>query len=187
MFRNPGLWFVTTFLLAPAVLWGQGFLGFLEATAPPPPKTYAEFERDTAKAGEIVTLTIHVFPATGWYLYSISVSPADGPEPTRIVTSTVSHFAVGVLQETQPEWVEDEAFGMKLPVHRKPFVLTQGFRITEGTKSGVQDWKGELHFQSCNQRICAPLQRLALTAPLEVDRDLDDLPLKCCPSENLEK
>ena len=187
MFRNPGLWFVTIFLLAPAVLWGQGFLGFLEATAPPPPKTYAEFERDTAKAGEIVTLTIHVFPATGWYLYSISVLPADGPEPTRIVTSTVSHFAVGVLQETQPEWVEDEAFGMKLPVHRKPFVLTQGFRITEGTKSGVQDWKGELHFQSCNQRICAPLQRLALTAPLEVDRDLDDLPLKCCPSENLEK
>ena len=187
MFRNPGLWFVTTFLLAPALLWGQGFLGFLEATAPPPPKTYAEFERDTAKAGEIVTLTIHVFPATGWYLYSISVLPADGPEPTRIVTSTVSHFAVGVLQETQPEWVEDEAFGMKLPVHRKPFVLTQGFRITEGTKSGVQDWKGELHFQSCNQRICAPLQRLALTAPLEVDRDLDDLPLKCCPSENLEK
>jgi len=187
MFRNPGLWFVTIFLLAPAVLWGQGFLGFLEATAPPPPKTYAEFERDTAKAGEIVTLTIHVFPTTGWYLYSISVLPADGPEPTRIVTSTVSHFAVGVLQETQPEWVEDEAFGMKLPVHRKPFVLTQGFRITEGTKSGVQDWKGELHFQSCNQRICAPLQRLALTAPLEVDRDLDDLPLKCCPSENLEK
>jgi len=187
MFRNPGLWFVTTFLLAPALLWGQGFLGFLEATAPPPPKTYAEFERDTAKAGEIVTLTIHVFPATGWYLYSISVLPADGPEPTRIVTSTVSHFAVGVLQETQPEWVEDEAFGMKLPVHRKPFVLTQGFRITEGTKSGVQDWKGELHFQSCNQRICAPLQRLALTAPLEVDRDLDDLPLKCCPSENREK
>ena len=172
MFRNPGLWFVTTFLLAPAVLWGQGFLGFLEATAPPPPKTYAEFERDTAKAGEIVTLTIHVFPATGWYLYSISVLPADGPEPTRIVTSTVSHFAVGVLQETQPEWVEDEAFGMKLPVHRKPFVLTQGFRITEGTKSGVQDWKGELHFQSCNQRICVPLQRLALTAPLEVDQDL---------------
>ena len=119
-----------------------------------------------------MTLTVRVFPVTGWYLYSILVSPADGPEPTRIVTSTATHLAVGVLQETKPEWVEDEAFGVKLPVHRQAFVLTQRFKIAEGTKSGVQDWKGELHFQSCNQRICAPLQRLALTAPLEVDQDL---------------
>ena len=172
MFRNPGLWLAATFLLAPALLWGQGFSGFLEATTPPPPKTYVEFDHYTAKVGEIVTLTVRVFPVTGWYLYSILVSPADGPEPTRIVTSTATHLAVGVLQETQPEWVEDEAFGVKLPVHRQAFVLTQRFRIAEGTKSGVQDWKGELHFQSCNQRICAPLQRLALTAPLEVDQDL---------------
>ena len=69
MFRNPGLWLATHLLLAPALLWGQGFSGFLESTAAPPPKTYAEFNRYTAKPGEVVTLTVRVFPAAGWYLY----------------------------------------------------------------------------------------------------------------------
>lgn len=170
MFRNPGLWLATHLLLAPALLWGQGFSGFLESTAPPPPKTYAEFNRYTAKPGEVVTLTVRVFPAAGWYLYSITVSSEDGPEPTRLHTRTPAHLAVAPLAESDPEWVEDAAFGVRLPVHRQPFVLMQRFQIAEGTEAGVQDWKGELHYQTCDQRICAPLLRLELTAPLEVVR-----------------
>jgi len=170
MFRHPGLWLATAFLIAPALLGGQGFSGFLESSAPPLPKTYAEFDRYTAQSGETVTLTVRVFPATGWYLYSITVSPDDGPEPTKLITKTLVHVATGVLEESPPEWVEDEAFGTRLAVHREPFVLTQRFRIVAEAESGPQDWEGELHFQSCDQRICAPLQTLRLTAPLEIQQ-----------------
>jgi DsbC/DsbD-like thiol-disulfide interchange protein len=130
-------------------------------------QVYAEFERAAVEAGSEVDLVVRVTVPTGWHVYSIHPAGESGPEPTRLEILS-SHQPAAALSESPPLQTYDDALQQVVPVHKTLFELRQRIRIAEDQSAGYHDLRGQLAYQVCDNRICAPLQTTPFEAPLTI-------------------
>lgn len=128
---------------------------------------YAEFDKLEVTPGEVTTLIIRGFMEPGWHIYSVKQQGEFGPKPTSVSFETV-HQAMGELEETPPQVIEDLALGLRLAVHKEAFVLTQKIKIVSQASPALDTFDGILHYQICDNNICAPLQHQSFSTPLTV-------------------
>ncbi|MBF0289466.1 MAG: hypothetical protein HQM14_16765 [SAR324 cluster bacterium] len=129
---------------------------------------YAEFDNYQVAPKDTTTLIIRGFLEPGWHIYSIQSQGDDGPIPTTITYSQSLYQPAAPLQESPPSIVEDKALRLKLAVHKEKFIFKQKLKILGSTSVGEQTFEGALHYQICDNHICAPIQHHLFTTPLTV-------------------
>ncbi len=132
-------------------------------------RLYAEFEKPIASPGETVTLILRGFLEWGWHIYSVVPQGEEAPQPTAITYDTPTYEVIDGLEESKPQVIQDEALGLTLAVHQNEFVFRQKLKLSSEVPAGPQDLFGTLHYQICDNNICAPLQHQTFFTPLTVE------------------
>ena len=129
---------------------------------------FAEFDQFKVDPGARLSLQVRVLIPEGWHLYSIHGSDDGDYVPTRLEAFSKVHQLNGPLREKPPilEW--DAVLEKEVLLHRGELLLEQDFQISPEASVGIQDFKGELVFQACNNSICVPLSRQPFSAALEI-------------------
>ena len=135
-----------------------------------PLKIYAEFDNYHVSPGTAVTLIIRGFLEPAWHIYSIHRNSEEGPQPTTVTYPRLQHEIIGPLQENPPEILDDQVLNLQLPVHKEEFVFQQQFKISAQAEAGSFVFEGVLHFQICDNYICAPRQHRLFSTPLTIEK-----------------
>lgn len=122
--------------------------------APPLPARFAaSVSPTTAKAGEVVTVTVRADVDAGWHIYSV-VRAAQGPVPTGIA-AWAGGTPAGPTTEDAPLTKTDPNFGVQVAYHEKTATFSRPFRLTEPLTAGSAP-AVTLHYQICSDRQCLP-------------------------------
>ena len=151
-------------------IYAQSLFGFTESAVVSFPKLqiYAEFNKTETAPHTKVTLIVHVSLQSGWHIYSLVTANSEGPLPTELVMQSSWLRSLGNPKESSPFVLFDEAFQQELAVHKEQFTFYQDLQIAKNISLGPQDLQGQLRYQICNNRICAPLQTVDFMAPLTI-------------------
>lgn len=156
-------------IMGGTALWADSLPWASTHTAFPTISVYAEFEKLDVLPEEVVTLIIRGFMEPGWHIYSVKPQNEYGPEPTWLSFQTL-HQTVGDLEENPPLVVDDQALGLRLAVHKESFVFKQSFKIAADALPALETFEGTLHYQICDNNICAPLQSQPFSTPLTIGK-----------------
>ena len=98
----------------------------------------------------------------GFHLYS--VSPQEGPKPTRLELVEPKLKPQGPASESKPKLKLDQALDLKLLVHENQFEISRIYRGNPGPGSEV---RGFLFFQLCDNLICLNPQKKYFSSQVE--------------------
>ncbi len=120
------------------------------------------------RADSRLALTVHGAVREGWHVYSLKQA-ADGPTPLLVSLGTNSVArADGRVTESQPNKVQDAAFGFVTQFFDKDFTLTAPVRLKPGLKPGAQTIPVNVRFQTCNGATCQPPKTVHLSAAITI-------------------
>lgn len=131
-------------------------------------ESFVEFIPGYVKVDGLVTLKLWGRVAEGFHIYSISPQGEYSPEPTQLIIEASPLTVHKPLSESKTVWVEDEAFGERLKVHKNDFWLERVYKVKESQKPGVYSIEGSLLFQICDQKICSLPISKRFSASLEI-------------------
>ncbi len=148
--------------VSPLLLWALLCLPAARGAGRLPVHFTASASPSPARAGEVVTVTVHAAIDPGWHIYSV-IPAATGPSPASLV-SAPNAGPVGTTTEDAPTQHFDANFQEQVAYHEGSATFTRQFRLTGGTVSSVA-----LHYQTCNASVCLPPTdvTLPLSLPME--------------------
>lgn len=165
---------LTTLLISLPTLVGAQSEALLELFGPelgdsnlPTLQVQAAISPESVAVGTKAELQVQVFIPRGWHIYSIEPAGEFGPEPTSLRLPP-DYSSAGPLQESVPVRQYDAALEQELWIHQVGLELRQRFYIPVEAKEGMQKLRATLEYQVCDNRICAPLQQLSVTAWLNI-------------------
>lgn len=128
-----------------------GMMGGDEGVLMPVSWTFSIADETDSTARVVAKATIDA----GWYLYSTTVNPDEGPIPTTFTFEGVSGYALkGAAQESTPKTKYDQVFQMELAYFEGEAEFSQVVRKLGSSAAKV---KGYITFMTCdNQRCLAP-------------------------------
>jgi len=131
------------------------------AGTPRPVHFTASVSPSPARAGEVVTVTVHAAVDAGWHVYSV-VPAATGPATTGI-TALPGGAAVGPTTEDAPIQKFDPNFQTQVAYHEKTATFQRQFRLMGAAGKTVT-----LHYQTCNDHVCLPPTDASLPVSLTI-------------------
>lgn len=104
--------------------------------------------------GETVFFTLKGNIKPGTHIYSIQQAGTSSPVPTsmRILSDWMEQKG---SEESPPQTVFDQVYQRVLKVHKNQFYIRQEYKIFPFAKPGKHYMKGELTYQTCDNRICS--------------------------------
>ncbi len=149
----------------------SGFFNQIEKKAYSPGESveaFVEFIPGRAEANSFVALKLWGRIAEDYHIYSIRSQGEYSPEPTQLIIETSPLTVHEALTESETVWVEDEAFGERLKVHKNDFWLKRVYKVKDNQKPGVYSINGSLIFQICDRKICSLPVSKRFSAQLEI-------------------
>ncbi len=98
---------------------------------------------------------LHGRVSNGFHIYSVEHQGKFSPEPTTFYLDDKRVIPSDELKESTTSEVNDEAFGMRLRVHKGDFWISRQFTVMEsliGTRKPVH---GMFIYQICSEKICS--------------------------------
>ncbi len=157
LIRILGVWLL---LLTPFFVYAQGI--------PSPVHFSVKVPQGTIKTGEQVTLVVHANIDKGWHLYATDIGK-DGPVPTSFKITSDNAQISGKIDEGKLESTYDPNFQMELRWHSDSANFKIPVTFTKAIPS-VQQLKVEVHYMTCNDRMCLPPTKKELTASFTVEK-----------------
>lgn len=110
---------------------------------------------ESARAGEVVTVTMVAEMEEGWHIYAVHDVP-EGPVSSVMLVVGEAVDRVGIVDEPDPIVKYDEGFELTTPYHegRVEFVLP--VLLNSDLSPGMISLKASLVYQSCNDVMCYP-------------------------------
>ena len=136
------------------------------AKTPTPIRFAAQASPSTARAGEVVTVTVRATVDAGWHVYSVVPTP-NGPSPTKITSLSIGTPAADT-REDAPVRQMDANFGAVVGFHERAAAFTRAFRVSANTQPGPGPAYVGVHYQTCNASICLPPTDMVLSVPLTI-------------------
>ncbi len=137
------------------------------AGTPPPIHFTVSALPVTARAGEIVTVTVRASVDAGWHVYSVVPTP-QGPSPTSIASLNIGTPAAGTTEDA-PVRRLDPNFGATVGFHEGAAVFTRAFRVSAIAPPSAGSAYVGVHYQTCNSSVCLPPTDVVLAVPLSVE------------------
>jgi thiol:disulfide interchange protein len=148
------------------ILLGAAGAGF--AQRPSPAKWSLEFQPSSAPPGSKVTARLQAQIDRGWHLYSLT-TPKGGPIPTTMRLQenvVVEHSRVF---EPQPKRAFDPNFNLETETYEGDPAFLIEVDLKKDAAAGPNEITAEVRYQMCNDRLCLPPVKRAITATLLVD------------------
>lgn len=137
------------------------------AKTPPPIHFAVSANPATARAGEVVTVTVRASVDAGWHVYSVVPTP-NGPSPTNITSLSIGTPAADTTEDA-PTRRLDANFGAVVGFHEGAATFARAFRVSANTPPGAGPQHVGVHYQTCNASICLPPTDVALDVPLTIE------------------
>ncbi len=153
------------FWLCWALLLALG--GGVSATTPPPIHFTVSAQPETARAGEVVTVTVRARVDAGWHVYSVVPTP-QGPSPTNITALSIGTPAAPAQEDT-PTRRLDPNFGATVGFHEGAATFTRAFRVSAISPPSPGPQSVSVHYQTCNASVCLPPTDVVISVPLTVE------------------
>ncbi len=135
------------------------FLSFISATAANAQNVvkWTQNLRMTSDTEGVMEFTASI--ADGWHIYGTDI-PSDGPTATEInFKNIIGMELVGSLTASKaPETYDDALYKMKLSSWENRVVLSQKFKLTNGSKGCKAD--GIIIFMACSDNSCSRPERI---------------------------
>ena len=109
----------------------------------------------TARAGEMISISIDAIMDDQWKIYSI-YKIVDGPLPTEISVSGDAVGMVGLVKEPSPIEKFDPGFDLTSYYHSGDTRFVMPVRLKRNLDPGNYDLSVSVFFQVCNERLCYP-------------------------------
>ncbi len=124
---------------------------------------------ETARAGEVVNVTVEATIEGEWHLYSIANDPDAGPYPTQFSSANPQMAVAGDVKESEPSIEFDPNFETELGWHtgEATFVIPVAFR-PESQSEGSNMIDLEVLYQVCDDSSCLPPKTKSITQPITV-------------------
>ncbi len=137
------------------------------AKTPTPIRFTVSASPATARAGEVVTVTVRAIVDAGWHVYSVVPTP-NGPSPTNIASLSIGTPAAPTTEDA-PTRRLDPNFNAVVGFHEGAAVFTRAFRVSAITPPTAGPIFVGVHYQTCNASICLPPTDVALSVPLAIE------------------
>ncbi len=142
---------------------------FVSAQGIPDPVHFSLQAPQTAVAtGEPVVVTVHAQIGRGWHLYATDLGK-DGPVPTSFKIVSGNARIAGDIKEGKMESVYDPNFRMELRWHSDSASFRIPIVFSKATPSR-QLLKIQVHYMTCNDRLCLPPRKKVLTASVTLKK-----------------
>jgi DsbC/DsbD-like thiol-disulfide interchange protein len=140
----------------------------LFAAAPEPVAWKVDAPPRAVKAGARFQVRLVAQIQSGWHIYGLRPL-ADGPIATRIwVADGQAVMLAGAVEGTEPQTMQDPAFGMEVQLYEGEVAFTLPLRLAASTAAGEQKFVVNASYQSCDNRICLPPKTVKLEVPVTV-------------------
>ncbi|GIX07111.1 MAG: thiol:disulfide interchange protein DsbD [Candidatus Poribacteria bacterium] len=129
----------------------------------------AEVAPEPSRAGETVEVRVHARIEPGWHIYSLTLAPEIGPQPTRITVEAEHLEGPGFFEQPEPLRKYDAAFDATVESFEGSVSFVGRFRVREGTPPGTYPVQVAVRYMVCNAKTCLPptTQTVALTHRVE--------------------
>ncbi len=149
---------IGSLLLIPAVILAQ----FQD------PVTLSAKAEDSARAGEVVDITIRAEMDEEWHIYAIYDVP-EGPISSRISISGDAIQKAGRVEEPTPivEW--DEGFEMETRFHKGNSEFTIPVLLKDNLEPGTVSVIAKVLYQVCNASLCYPPREEEIPVSIQIE------------------
>lgn len=140
----------------------------LFAASPDPVTWKVDAGAKPVKAGARFPVKLVAQIQSGWHMYGLK-PVADGPIATRIwVAEGQPATLAGAVEGTEPQTMQDPAFGMEVQLYEGEVSFTLPLRLAASAAAGAQKIVINASYQSCDNKICLPPKTVKLEAPVTV-------------------
>ena len=122
----------------------------------------------TARAGEMISISIDAIMDDQWKIYSI-YKIVDGPLPTEISVSGDAVGMVGLVKEPSPIEKFDPGFDLTSYYHSGDTRFVMPVRLKRNLDPGNYDISVSVFFQVCNERLCYPPVTISDTVSITIE------------------
>ena len=122
----------------------------------------------TARAGEMISISIDAIMDDQWKIYSI-YKIVDGPLPTEISVSGDAVGMVGLVKEPSPIEKFDPGFDLTSYYHSGDTRFVMPVRLKRNLDPGNYDISVSVFFQVCNERLCYPPVTISDTVSVTIE------------------
>ena len=122
----------------------------------------------TARAGEMISISIDAIMDDQWKIYSI-YKIVDGPLPTEISVSGDAVCMVGLVKEPSPIEKFDPGFDLTSYYHSGDTRFVMPVRLKRNLDPGNYDISVSVFFQVCNERLCYPPVTISDTVSITIE------------------
>src|SRR5438876_2008247 len=150
------------------VLTLLGAAGVGLAERPSPAKWTLEMQHPTAPPGSQVTAGLQAHIDGGWHLYS-PTTPKGGPIPTTIRLPENVVVAHSRVFEPEPKRAFDPNFNLDTETYEGDPAFLIEVDLKKDAAGGPCAITAEVRYQMCNDHLCLPPVKRAVTATLVVD------------------
>lgn len=120
------------------------------------------------KAGSRFQVKLTAQIQNGWHIYGLR-PVADGPIATRVwVADGQAVLSAGIVEGTDPQTMQDPAFGMEVQLYEGEVTFTVPLRLAATANPGEQKFRVNASYQSCDNKICLPPKTVKLEVPVTV-------------------
>jgi thiol:disulfide interchange protein len=121
----------------------------------------------TAKAGDLVTVTVRGEIEEGWRVYAMD---SKAGRPLRVQIEAPRGFrSLGEPEQMQPQEGYDRWFESDYTFFTEHVTVTQVFRLAEDVAGGNARLRSSVTFMVCNDDVCLPPRTEQFTATVRVD------------------